>query len=141
MNTSANHILLTGKAYKSAFLFALAVLLLVVSCPLKRLLQKNEGSYSSTSVRSNQTNIDQRTNTGYSSADNCCVVKKKTSFAKSGLSQKVVVFTPSYLSNVSDASGFDINYYLSGVNYKAAHVAFSNPSSIPLFLQHLRLLI
>lgn len=141
MNTSANHILLTGKAHKSAFLFALAVLLLVVSCPLKRLLQNNPGSYSRSSVRSNQTNINQRTNTGYSTADNCCAVKKKTAFVKSGLSQKVVLFTPSYLSNVSDASGFDINYYLSGINYNSANVEITNASSLPLFLQHLRLLI
>ncbi len=137
MNTNADHIILTGKAYKSAFLFALAVLLLVASCPLKRLLRNN----SSSSVRSNQTDINKRTNTGYNTVDNCYAVKKKTALIKSGSSEKVVFFTPSYLSNVSNASGFNINYYIRGINYKWGHLAFSNPSSIPLFLQHLRLLI
>jgi hypothetical protein len=141
MNTSANHIVLTGKAHTSASLFATAVLLLIVSCPLKRLLQGSPATYSNSAVRTNQTNINERSNAGYNIADDCGAISKKIDVVKTNLSQKVVVSSPSYLSKVSDASGFDINYYLSEINYKAAPVETDNPSSLPLFLRHLRLLI
>ena len=142
MNTSAYTIYSIGKSKLSlAFLFALAVLLLVVSCPLKRLLQSNDMVYTSKTTKASQTNISTRSAAQHSSIENCCAIKKKAVFVKSGLSQKVVAFAPSYLSTVSDASGFDINYYLSGINYNSAQVEINDPSSLPHFLQHLRLRI
>lgn len=139
MNTSANKIYSSCKAnIYSAFLFALAVLLLVVSCPLKRVLQVNVTFNSSPATRTNQTNISQQTNAGFGAT---CAVKKKTLFVEPGLIQKVQIAIPFYFSNVANATGFDINHYLSRIHCQPAYVVSSNTSSLPIYLQHLRLLI
>lgn len=142
MNTSANKIYSTGKAKLSlAFLFALAVLLLVVSCPLKRLLQSNDIVNTSTTTRTNQTKINSSLSTQLASVENCCAVKKTAVFAKTNLVQKVKLSSPSYVSNLFTERGFDIHYSLSRIKDGPAYVVSSNTSSLPIYLQHLRLLI
>jgi uncharacterized protein (UPF0333 family) len=142
MNTSANKIYSTGKAKLSlAFLFALAVLLLVVSCPLKRLLQSNDIVKTSTATRINQTNISSSSSAQRASIENCCALKKRGVFVQSNLLQKVKPLLPLYVSNLYTERGFDIHYSLSRIRNEAAYVVSSNTSSLPIYLQHLRLLI
>jgi uncharacterized protein (UPF0333 family) len=142
MNTSANKIYSTGKAKLSlAFLFALAVLLLVVSCPLKRLLPSNYVVYNSTATRTNQTNISTRSAAQLASIENCCAIKKKAVFVQSNLVQEIKLSSPLYVSNLYTERGFDIHYSLSRIKNKPAYLVSSNTSSLPLFLQHLRLRI
>jgi uncharacterized protein (UPF0333 family) len=141
MNTSVNKIYSTGKAKLSlAFLFALAMLLLVVSCPLKRLLQTNDIVNTSTATRTNQSNINSGSSTQRASVENCCALKKRAVFVQTNLVQKVKFSSPLYVSNLFTKRGFDIHYSLSRIKDAPAYVV-SNTSSLPIYLQHLRLLI
>ena len=142
MNTSANKIYSTGKAKLSlAFLFALAVLLLVVTCPLKRLLQSNDIVNTSTAKRINQTNINSGSSAQRASVENCCALKKRAVFAHTNLVQKVKLSSPLNVSTLFTETGFDIHYSLSRIKNEAAYVVSPNTSSLPIYLQHLRLLI
>lgn len=141
MNTSANGIYSCRKAtIYAALMFALAVMLLVVSCPLKRLLQNNFVSNSSSAVKG-QTNINHRTGADYSAFANSCADKKEIILAKPDLFKQSELLVPLYLSNIIRRPGFTINYFLSGTNYNYAFLVSSHYSTLPLFLQHLRLLI
>jgi uncharacterized protein (UPF0333 family) len=142
MNTSTNKIYSTGKAKLSlALLFALAVILLVVSCPLKRLLQNNDIVSTATTTRTNQTNISSSSSTQRASVENCCALKKRAVFAETNLVQKVKLSSPLYVSNLLTERGFDIHYSLSRIKDEPAYVVSFNTSSLPIYLQHLRLLI
>lgn len=141
MSSSTNNLLSSQKAtVYTAFMFALAVMLLVVSCPLKRILQ-NDFSNSASSVRTNQTNINQATASDYYASTYACGIKQEVQLTKFHSSQQVNV--PAYpdLSYISIQSGFGLNYFLSGISYKNTILSKSIISSLPLFLQHLRLLI
>jgi uncharacterized protein (UPF0333 family) len=141
MNTSAHTIYSISKSKLSlAFLFALAVLLLVVSCPLKRLLQSNYVVYNSTATRTNQTNINTDSAAQHASIENCCTIKKAV-FVQSNLVQKIKLSSPLYISNLYTERGFDIHYSLSRIKNKPAYLVSSNTSLLPIYLQHLRLLI
>jgi hypothetical protein len=123
----------------SALMFPLALLILVVSCPLKRFL--TEGATTSTSVpRNNQTNSHQRTVTNYSNEFNSCSVSDGPVLT-SDLSQTVKIQAPVYFQNIFNQPGYNIHYFLSGINYNYSSTPASLNSPLPLFLQHLRLLI
>jgi hypothetical protein len=124
----------------SALLFSLSLLVLVVSCPLKKLLHNESAESTRAVTRSNQTNINNRTDVEYSSASNNCRVRDVIVFVKSDLSQPTNVQAPVYFANVINATGFNVNYYLSRLSFRNADLT-SNTSSLPLFLQHLQLLI
>lgn len=142
MSTSAYTQCSSRKAQiRSALLFALAVMLLLVNCPLKRVLQNNYGEYAASATRTNQTNINQRTNADYRAAESCSAIQKKTAFVSSNSFQKEHLTAPFDVLNVTHATGFYINYYLSSIRSKPAASNISTPYSLPLFLQHLRLLI
>jgi uncharacterized protein (UPF0333 family) len=142
MNTSANTSYSTAKAKLSlAFLFALAVILLVVSCPLKRLLQSNDVVNTAATTRTNQTNINTGSLTQRAAIENCCALKKRAVFAQTNLVQKVKLSSPLYVSNLFAERGFDIHYSLSRIKDERAYVVSSNTSSLPIYLQQLRLLI
>lgn len=139
MNTSVNKIFSSGRMIHSAGLFALALMLLVISCPLKKLLQNNVASHSSLQ-KTKQININQPRASQYSSAVSCSAIREKTLLVKSNLIQ---LKAPSslYFPDRKRESGFEINYFLSRTNSKCGFSASSNLSSLPLFLQHLRLRI
>lgn len=142
MNTSVNTIYSSHKAnIYTAFMYALAVMLLVVSCPVKRLLQNNIFLNSSTSIRSNQTNISQRTGADYNDPSICCAAKKKTILVKLNLPRQVKLPAPLHLPNISNQPGFDLNYFSSGLSYHYPVIATSFLSAVPLFQRHLRMLI
>ena len=141
MSISANRIYSSLKInINSTFLFALAVLL-VVSCPLKRILQINVTSNYSPVTKISQTNINKSTDADFGASDTCCALKKKTLFDKSTLTQKVQRVIPFYFSDVTNATGFNINHYLSRMHRQPAYVISSPHSSLPSYLQHLRLRI
>ena len=142
MNSSLNKIFSPRKAtVHTALMFALAMLVLIVSCPVKRLLLTNFNSTASSSQKSSQTNIYQGVNIENSATANCSVENDKTDVIKSDVSQQHKLPLPLYLSNISNQSGFDINYFLSGISYNITQSIASQHATLPLFLQHLRLLI
>lgn len=125
----------------SALSVALAVLILVVSCPVKRLLQNNFVYVSTTATKSSQTNLNQRSFADYSTAGNCSLTAHNTVLVKQDLSQQDKLPLPFHPSIISDEAGFDLNYFLTGLNPGSFTSANTLQRSIPLFLQHLRLLI
>ena len=141
MNTSKNKFYSSQKAnVYTVFMAALAVIILFVSCPLKRVLQNDFAAGSSTPVRTNQTNINQPTTSDFYASNEVCGVNQKAELTKFKTSQKVIpAFTN--LSHISLQSGFDINYLLSRIKDEPAYSVSSKTTSLPLYLQHLRLLI
>lgn len=141
MKKSENKIHLFAKAkVSSALLFSLAFLLLIVSCPLKKFLKNNFSANSTSATRSNHTNINQRTITNYSNAFNSCAVSEESVFT-TDVSQQVKQQTPVYFANIINEPGYNTHYFLSRINYSYHPSSASLSSSLPLFLQHLRLLI
>ena len=141
MNSSLNKIFSPRKAtVYTALMFALAMLVLIVSCPVKRLLLTNFNSTASSSQKSNQ-NIYPGVNIENNATADCSVENDKTDVIKSDVSQQHKLPLPLYLSNINNQAGFDINYFLSGISYNITQSIASQHATIPLFLQHLRLLI
>ena len=142
MNTSTNRIYSSPKAvFHTALLVVLSVVLLVVSCPLKRILQNDFTARSSSPVRTNQTNINLATASDYYALADGCGIKQQVTFGKFNLSQKVNIPISTALSYISTQSGFGLNYFLSRISFKNTILSASIPSLLPLFLQHLLLLI
>lgn len=140
MKKSGNQFHFFSKAgVASVLMFSLALLVLVVSCPLKRFLM--EGTATSTLVpRSNQTNINEHSVLKYSSDFNRCSVSDEPVLT-SDLSNTVKVQAPVHFQNIFNEPGYPIHYFLSGINFNY-HLSSASPnSSLPIFLQHLRLLI
>lgn len=123
----------------SVLMFALALLILVVSCPLKRFLT-NSAPTSSSVTRSNQTNIKEHSVTKYSNDFSICSVSDEPVLT-SDLSHSVKVQAPVYFQNIFNEPGYHIHYFLSGINSSYYLSSASPNSSLPIFLQHLRLLI
>ena len=141
MNSSLNKIFSPRKAtVYTALMFALAMLVLIVSCPVKRLLLTNFNSTASSSQKSNQ-NIYPGVNIENNATADCSVENDKTDVIKSDVSQQHKLPLPLYLSNINNQAGFDINYFLSGISYNITQSIASQHATLPLFLQHLRLLI
>ncbi|MBN8717988.1 hypothetical protein SAMN05444410_101367 [Hydrobacter penzbergensis] len=136
MKAGTNTLYHNGRKVSSAMIFVLAVLLLVVSCPLKRFLQTNAGS---SITFQKGTKAQTITNTNYKAAS-CCSIKKKVVLVEAAkLKQTKPAST--LLTIYNQQSGFSIHHYLSSLD---AHVYPSGSiklSSLPLFLQHRRLLI
>ena len=142
MNLSVNKIFSPRKAtIYTALTFALAMLVLIVSCPVKRLILTNFDSTASSSTKSSQTNIYKGANIENSATANCSIVNDKTDVVKSDISQQHKLPVPLYLSNINNQTGFDINYFLSAINFSGISSVSAQHATLPLFLQHLRLLI
>jgi hypothetical protein len=140
MIKSENKIYLFTKAkVSSALLFSLALLLLIVSCPIKRFVKNSFSATSTSAGRSNQTNSKKHTVTNYSNEFNSCSVSEEPFFT-TDFSQQVKLQVPENFANIINEPGFNIHYFLSGINY-SNHPPISHHLPLPLFLQHLRLLI
>jgi hypothetical protein len=117
-------------------LLTLSVLILILSCPLKRFLQLNQNTPVSIESR-----IKQKTG---------LAILVRTSNSCFSASQKTVLVQENKFSshpkpdqNVTECntqSGFDINYFLSRSKSVIAY-SENRISSLPLFLQHRSLLI
>ncbi len=126
----------------SAVLFALALTMLIVSCPLKKFLQSDHIAGSSLPVRTNQTNINLQNEDDINSvANSCYAAKNKIVLTKSYASQRVKLLAGNELSYISIQAGFGLNYFLNSTQPLSGVTVSTHRSDLPLFLQHLRLLI
>ncbi len=143
MKTSANNFSSARKpAVCSAVLFALAIMIPVVSCPLKKLLHSEYIPGSSLPARTNETNTSQRTSNDYNAAANNCYAARNKIFLTNSYSlQRVKVPAGGDLSYTTTRAGFESNYFLNSTHPPAGISVFTHRSELPLFLQHLRLLI
>jgi len=137
-NSNKNYSFLKTKV-SPALLFGLAFLLLFISCPVKKLLLRNFSSNTSSVARSNETNINKSSKANAVMNENCSFAKKP--FFTAGLAYHVNIQPPVYFLNSSNAAGFKINYFLNGLNGNYHPLTTHKNLSVPLFLQHLRLLI
>lgn len=144
MSRSAYTIFLFHKAniYK-ALIFALAILVLLVSCPVKRLVLTNFDSTSTSSshTKSSRTNSYQGNNVEINATATCSIEKDKSDVVESDISQKHKLHLPLYLANINAQSGFNINYFLSRIDFGSITSIYAQHVTLPLYLQHLRLRI
>jgi hypothetical protein len=138
MNIGSNNKVIMPMKGKSAFLFLIAILMLVVSCPFKRLLQaeNNIQAFAQQSTKWNNT-ISQGITSNSSS---CCSQKLKTTLVNPDKTKQQLT-GPDIVSTRNLQTGFTIHYFLSGAERLYKPFPSSSVSSLPLFLQHCRLLI
>jgi hypothetical protein len=138
MKKCENRVYFSSKGkFSPALLFPLAFLLLIVSCPVKRFL-KHSFNAAATSALPHQASSSRHSVANFKSAFNICSVSKETVFTTE-ISQQATPQSPLYFANSIIGPG-TIHYFLSGINSYSSSSASLN-SSVPLFLQHLRLLI
>lgn len=137
MNSSINYNSVATTKGRTALLFLLAVLMLVVSCPFKRLLQTENNSQ--TSPQSVKWNGAERKVAAYQNTCNCAK-KQKITLVKIEISKQKLP-APEFIAEQNFQTGFSIHYFLSGTEKQYPFFSASSPSSLPLFLQHRRLLI
>lgn len=123
---------------KLAFLFLLATLMLVVSCPVKRLLQA-QSSVQAWAQKSVKWNGAGRQETVHKNTS-CYVQKQKITRVEIAVSNQEQQ-TPGFSSDQNVQAGFGLHYFLSGTEMHASSAISTSVSPLPLFLQHRRLLI
>ena len=125
------------RSMAAAGLFALAFLMLLLSCPIKRVLQQRAADTWEIASKTSVGPKANRTAAAYS-VSVCCDGKKQAVGSS--------VNAAKYKSNLQVAdfyaaqTGFGIHYFLSRLSADAVD-QFSASQSLPLFLQHRRLLI
>lgn len=77
----------------------------------------------------------------YTEATSCCTVSKKDTWLQASVVKLSVPASFNWFSSFSDAQGFDVFYFLSRSYKPFVSLSLSTLSALPLFLQHLRLLI
>ena len=120
-------------------LMTLAVLLLVFSCPVKRILNSNIAA-SVFQQKTNKITVNQQNTSQYTNAESCWSLKQTTLFVKTAIAKQLpaaAVYFPAALK----VAGFDIHYFLSGTLKTDRSFVSSDLTRLPLFLQHLRLRI
>lgn len=137
MNSSIKQYSVATAKGRTALLFLLAALMLVASCPFKRLLQTENNSQ--TSQPSVKWNGAERKVAAYQS-DCPCAKKQKITLVKFDISKQKLP-APEFIAEKNFQTGFSIHYFLSGTEKQYPFFSASSPSSLPLFLQHRRLLI
>jgi len=143
MNRSKNKLYTSQKVTVfTALMFVLAVLMLVVSCPVKRLLQRNFVTNATSQVRTNEINSNQPSSANYNATASCVAIEKKVNLVNTSLLQQFKILPASLLpAHLNEQAGFGIYYFLSGISGKYVVLVFISLSSLPLFLQYRRLLI
>jgi hypothetical protein len=137
MIRSAHNTSYKKQRVSSAILFVLAILVIVVSCPLKRMLNS---STSTASPRIANVSVSQSTSVGTPSQVSCCALKAKVTLLGAELKAQKTPLPVSFIASIS-LSGFDIPYFLSGTVKAYYDTETFVSSNLPLFLQHRRLLI
>ena len=122
--------------FTSAILFALAILIIVVSCPLKRMLN----STASASPRIAYVSVNQSISVAAPSQVSCCALKAKVTLLHAELKAQETPLPVPLIASIS-WSGFYIPYCLSGTPQTYYATATCLSFNLPLFLQHRRLLI
>lgn len=124
----------------AASVFTLALLILVVTCPLKRMVQGNL-SASSSAQKFHRVTVHSSVAAEYTATASCCALKKKE-YLIQGSVVKIGVPSPnSLVPYLTVVQGFGVHYFLSRADHEAPSFTPTASLSLPLFLQHLRLLI
>lgn len=124
----------------AAGVFTLALLVLVITCPLKRMLQGNLSASASTQKFSRST-VHQSTAADYTTTASCCALKNKEHVIHSSIVKPGVPSPASLVPYLTVVQGFGIHYFLSRVDNESASFTPTASLSLPLFLQQLRLRI
>lgn len=138
MNTGRYQKVVAANKGKTALLFLLATLMLVVSCPFKRLLQ-TESNAQASSPSSTKWNGADRKVAAYQAACSCAQ-KQKITLVKIDVSKQKLPASD-FLADQNGQTGFSLHYFLSGLEKEYNPVASTSVPPLPLFLQHRRLLI
>ena len=116
--------------------FLLAILMLVVSCPFKRLL-----------INSPEQQISWQSSSKWKSAEkkiaaeknlSCCLQKQKQTLVNQVVSKQEIP-APDFVASPASQKGFAIPYFLSGTKTSLFFAISLDP--LPLFLTNRRLLI
>lgn len=137
MNTGNQKKAGTISKSRTAFLFLLSLLMLLVSCPFKRLLQTENNLR--TSQQSVKWNGAERKVAAYQNGCSCAQ-KQRITLVKFEINKRKLP-APEFLAEQNFQTGFSLHYFLSGTEKQYQLFSASSPSSLPLFLQHRRLLI
>lgn len=124
----------------AAGVLALALLVLVVSCPLKRMMHGNL-SASTAAQKFHRSTVHPSIAADYSATASCCALKKKAQVIQERAVQPGVPSPASLVPYLTVVQGFDIHYFLSGTGNEYPSLTPAASLAVPLFLQHLRLLI
>lgn len=120
-------------------LFALTFLLLFVSCPVKKFLLTNFIHDTSSFAANNETSNNKSNKVNYALEKGNCSFANDPFFTTD--SYRIKILLPVFYLNSSCAAGFKINYFINGLNSTYYPLITDKNLSVPLFLQHLRLLI
>jgi hypothetical protein len=141
MNKRAHKLYTLGRKFSAAGLCALAILILVVSCPLKRALQNNAALFTASSAQKSYRIAYQNTTSArFTKQLTCCAVQKKT-ISETVMLKVKQVLSPFYMVGDINHSTFEIAYLLSRIKQEPGFTIVFNTAYLPLFLQHRRLLI
>lgn len=138
MNTGIHQKSVITNKGKTALLFLLAVLMLIVSCPFKRLLQ-TDSNIQASSQSSVKWSGAERKVAAYQNACSCAQ-KQKITLVKFEVSKQKLPASD-FLADQNGQTGFSLQYFLSGLEKNYSPSASTSVSSLPLFLHHRRLLI
>jgi hypothetical protein len=125
------------RSMAAAGLFALAFLMLLLSCPIKRVLQQRAADTWEFALKAGVGQKSTRNGAAYA-VSVCCDGKKKTVVSSVNAAKHKI--TPQIAVIYSGQTGFGIHYFLSRLSTCSVE-HFSAYQSLPLFLQHRRLLI
>lgn len=124
----------------AAGVFALALLMLVVTCPLKRMVQGHH-TVSTSAQKFHRATVQQSAAIEYTATASCCALKERAQVIQ-GSTVKLGVSSPnSIMPFLTIVQGFGIHYFLSRVDQGFPSFTTAASLSLPLFLQHLRLRI
>lgn len=129
------------KKIGSVALFALAILILVVSCPLKRLLSNNAVSKTPKALESKQTKNNQYLSKLYSTNTTCSAQKNETLIFQAYNAPHKNAEDHIITINIFNYNGYHFHSFSDGIESEFYVAPASGYNSIPLFIQHRRLLI
>jgi hypothetical protein len=136
MNRINHHRFASRKAAViSTIVCVLAMMIIVVSCPLKRMLHNRVFSNTSPVAKSNHAAKTINNN------NVCFFAKDKIFSLKPELSGKHTLPSPLSLPAIYEQPRADIHYSLSSLPLTDFNAAFNHYAELPLFLQQSRLLI
>jgi len=117
------------------------MMVLVVSCPLKRMLLNNYASNTIAAAKTNQTIIAQPAGNHLSNRQDCFIALNKIFSVNQELPGHRTLPSPLYLPAINKQPGADIHYLLSDLDYNQFNLTSNQYATLPLFLKHMRLLI
>lgn len=138
MNSKLHKLISPVRKFSSGWLLIMGILLLVVSCPLKRILKDSFGTTSS--LKAYQSKVKDKSAGSYVD-NNSCYGLKEDAVQAAGNANNQKVPLPLFLSVDNSHQGFTIPYLLNGISGLSGRTLNTAYSNLPLFLCHQRLLI